>query len=67
MFRRTVQKPIDYHSKSYQTIKIAIDSNKLNNTKRKNKYQMQSIDHLRDNIATKISEIKNKNAKHWPP
>ena len=46
--------------KSDQTIKIALDSKILNDAIHKNKYQMQSIDHLMDKIAMKISELKTK-------
>ena len=45
------------HDKS---IIIALDSKKLNDAFHKNKYQMQSIDHLVDTIACKISELKQK-------
>ena len=43
------------HDKS---VKIALDSKKLNDAIHKNKYQMQSIDHLIDEVATNISERK---------
>ena len=43
-----------------KTVKIALDSKKLNDTIHKNKYQMQSIDHLMDSVAVFISETKNK-------
>ena len=41
-------------------IEIAHDSKKLNDSFHKIKYQMQSIDHLMDTIACKISEHKQK-------
>ena len=40
--------------------KIALDSKKPNDAIHKNKYQMQSINHLMDTIACKISELKQK-------
>ena len=43
------------HDKS---VKIALDSKKLNDAIHKNKYQMQTIDHLIDEVANYISERK---------
>ena len=43
------------HDKS---VKIALDSKKLNEPIHKNRYQMQSIDHLLDEVANYISEGK---------
>ena len=45
--------------KSDNSIKIALDSKELNEAIHKNKYQIQSIDHLMDTISKKISEQKN--------
>ena len=44
--------------KSDQSIKIAVDSKILNDAIHKKKFQMQSIDHLMDKVAMKISELK---------
>ena len=44
--------------KKDKTVKIALDSKKLNDAIHKNKYQMQSIDHLMDSVAVFISEKK---------
>ena len=41
-----------------QSLNIALDSNRLNDAIHKNKYLMQSIDHLMDKTATRISELK---------
>ena len=49
--------------KSDQSIKIALDSKILNDAIHKNKYQMQSIDHLMDKIGMKISELKTQERK----
>ena len=46
--------------KKEKSVKIALDSKKLNDAIHKNKYQMQSIDHLMDSVAVFISERKNK-------
>ena len=46
--------PVEITVKSDQSIKIALDSKILNDAIHKNKYQMQSIDHLMDKIAMKI-------------
>ena len=52
--------PVVITVKSDQSIKIALDSKILNDAIHKNKYQMQSIDHLMDKIGMKISELKSK-------
>ena len=52
--------PIVITVKHDKSIKIALDAKKLNDAIHKNKYQMQSIDHLMDTIACKISELKQK-------
>ena len=50
--------PVVITVKSDQSIKVALDSKILNDAIHKNKYQMQSIDHLMDKISMKISELK---------
>ena len=50
--------PVVITVKSDNSIKIALDSKELNEAIHKNKYQMQSIDHLMDTISKKISEQK---------
>ena len=52
--------PVVITVKKDKTVKIALDSKKLNDAIDKNKYQMQSIDHLMDSVAVFISERKNK-------
>ena len=42
--------------KKDKSVKIALDSKELNDALHKNKYQMQSIDHLIDAVANYISE-----------
>ena len=41
-----------------KSVKMQLDSKKLNKAINKNKYQMQSIDHLIDAAALHISETK---------
>ena len=48
--------PVVITVKKDKSIKIALDSKELNNAIHKNKYQMQSIDHLIDAVANYISE-----------
>ena len=55
--------PVVITVKSDQSIKIALDSKILNDAIHKNKYQMQSIDHLMDKISMKISELKTQEGK----
>ena len=50
--------PVVITVKHDKSVKIALDSKKLNDAIHKNKYQMQSIDHLIDEVATYISERK---------
>ena len=50
--------PVVITVKHGNSIKIALDSKKLNEVIHKNKYQIQSFDHLMDTIACKISEFK---------
>ena len=42
-----------------KSIKIVLDSKELNKAIHKNKYQMQSIDHLTDSLAMQITSNKN--------
>ena len=51
--------------KKDKPVKIAIDSKKLIDAIHKNKYQMQSIDHLMDSVAVYISERKPKQGKYF--
>ena len=48
-----------------KSVKIALDSKELNDAILKNKYQMQSIDHLIDAVATYISERSNHNGTFY--
>ena len=48
-------------AKHDKSIKIALDSKKLNDSIHKNKYEMQSIDHLMDTLVCNISELKHNN------
>ena len=48
-----------------KSIKIALDSKQLNKAIHKNKYQMQSIDHLTDSLAMQIASNKNKEGPWW--
>ena len=50
--------PVVLTVKHDKSVKIALDSKKLNDAIHKNKYQMQSIDHLIDEVANHISERK---------
>ena len=52
--------PVVITVKHDQSIKLALDSKLLNDAIDKNKYQMQSIDNLRDSVAKYISDNKNK-------
>ena len=49
-------KPVVITVKKDKSVKLALDSKKLNKAIHKNKYQMQSIDHLIDAVALYISE-----------
>ena len=53
--------PVIITVKKDKSVKIALDSKELNDAIHKNKYQMQSIDHLIDAVATQISERSNQN------
>ena len=50
--------PVVITVKHDTSVKIALDSKKLNDAIHKNKYQMQSIDHLIGEVANYISERK---------
>ena len=58
MLGRTLYKSGCNNSKTRQKHKNCLGSRKLNDAIHKNKYQMQSIDHLKDEVATYISERK---------
>ena len=47
--------PVVITVKKDKSIKITLDSKVLNKTIHKNKYQMQSIDHLTDSLAMQIA------------
>ena len=51
--------------KKDKSVKIVLDSKELNDAIHKNKYQMQSIDHLIDAVATYISERINQNGTFY--
>ena len=51
--------------KKDKSVKIALDLKKLNDAIHKNKYQMQSIDHLIDSVAVYISEPRNLPRKYF--
>ena len=57
--------PVVITVKNEKSIKIALDSEELNKAIHKNKYQMQSIDHLTDSLAMQISSNKNKEGPWW--
>ena len=57
--------PVVITVKKDKTVKIALNSKKLNDAIHKNKYQMHSIDHLMDSVAVFISERKNKTAHYF--
>ena len=50
--------PVVITVKKDKSVKLALDSKKLNKAIQKNKYQMQSIDHLVDAVALYISQKK---------
>ena len=50
--------PVVVTVKHDKSVKIALDSKKLNDAIHKNKYQMQSIDHLIDEVAAYTAERK---------
>ena len=57
--------PVVITVKKDKSVKIALDSKKQNDAIHKNKYQMQSIDHLIDSVAVYISERRNLPGKYF--
>ena len=57
--------PVVITVKKNKSVKIALDSKELNDAIHKNKYQMQSIDHLIVAVATYISERSNQNGTFY--
>ena len=57
--------PVVIMVKKDKSIKIALDTKELNKAIHKNKYQTQSIDHLTDSLAMKITSNKNKEGPWW--
>ena len=57
--------PVVITVKKDKSVKIALYSKKLNDALHKNKYQMQSIDHLLDSVAIYISKRKNLPGKYF--
>ena len=57
--------PVVITVKKHKSIKIALDSKKLNKAIHKNKYQMRSIDHLFDAVALYITQRKNSPGTFW--
>ena len=57
--------PVVITVKRDKSIKIALDSKELNKAIHKNKYQMQSIDHLTDSLAMQIASNKNNEGPWW--
>ena len=57
MQRQNFISPIVNTVKRDKMIKLAMDSRIINKAIHKNKYQMQNIDRLMDNIARSISEL----------
>ena len=58
MFRRILHRQVVITAKKDKSFKISLDSKELNAI-HKNKYQMQSIDHLIDEVASYVSERRN--------
>ena len=57
--------PVVITVKKDKSEKLALDSKKLNKAIYKNKYQMQSIDHLVDAVALHISQRQNSPGIFW--
>ena len=57
--------PVVITVKKDKSVKIALDSKKLNKAIHKNKYQMQSIDHLVDAVALYITQRENSPGTFW--
>ena len=53
--------PVVITVKKDKSVKIALDSKELNDAIHKNKYQMQSIDHLIDVVANYVSDHRTRN------
>ena len=54
--------PVVITVKKDKSVKIALDSKEKNRAIHKNKYQMQSIDHLTESLALHISNNKHNEA-----
>ena len=65
MPRRPIHKPVVITVKKDQSTKIALDPKQLNKAIHKNKYQMQSIYHLKGSLAMQIASNKNKEGPWW--
>ena len=61
----TFYKPRSNNCKKHKSIKIALYSKELNNAIYKNKYQMQSIEHLTESLAMHISTNKSTEGPWW--
>ena len=57
--------PVVITFKKDKSIKIALDSKQLNKATHKNKYQLQSIDHLTELLAMQTASNKNKESPCW--
>ena len=57
--------PVVITVKKDKSVKIALDSKKINKATHKNKYQMQSIDHLVDAVALYITQRKKSPGTFW--
>ena len=57
--------PVVITVKKGKSVKLALDSKKLNKAIHKNKYQMQGIDHLIDAVALYISERSKSPGTYW--
>ena len=57
--------PVVITVKKDKSVKIALDTKKLNKAIHKNKYQMQSIDHLVDTVALYITQRKDYPGTFW--
>ena len=57
--------PVVITVKKDKSVKIALDSKKLSDAIHKNKYQMQSIDHLMDSIALYKSKKKTNEEEYF--
>ena len=57
--------PVVITVKKDKSVKLALDSKKLNKAIHKNKYQMQSINHLIDAVALYVSERRKSPGTYW--